>query len=126
MERNKENTHRDKREKEQHLKKKRYIFFCLFNYSGFKKEHVCMVLFPGKTEEQLKEMLYLLPLILFFSFLKLLPSFRSNEPSPMPIGDTKSALSPMAEGFCFTGKMRRMIPVCASPGMSYFSLPVPA
>lgn len=37
----------------------------------------------GKQKSDWRKYLYLLPRILFFSFLKLLPSVRSNEPSPI-------------------------------------------
>lgn len=52
MERNKK-IHREIKEKRSNTLKKKSAYF-LFVFSGFKKAHVCMVLFPGENRRAIE------------------------------------------------------------------------
>lgn len=74
--------HTEIKEKRSSTLKKKYIFFVC---SGFKKEHVCMFLFPGENRRAIEGNTCICCPLYWSFFLKLLSFFRSNEPSPIPI-----------------------------------------
>lgn len=121
MERNKK-IHTEIKEKRSSTLKKKYILFvCLF-VQVLRRSMCAWFYLQGKTEERSKEILVFVGLYIV-SFWSCYPPLDLMSLCLSPSGNTKSALSPVAEGFCSTGKRRRMILGCASPAMSSLSRP---
>lgn len=119
MERNKKIYTEIKEKRSSTLKKS--TFFCLF-VQVLRRSMCAWFYLQGKTGERSKEILVFVGLYIVF-FWSCYPPLDLMSLHLSPSGYTKSALSPVAEGFCSTGKRRRMILGCTSPDMSSLSRP---